>query len=353
MSKFAGLLTRDSGSENLGGVISLSVTSAGSLTGTLVFGTKSYSLTGLSTFVSGSDPTFVQTFARTGLPSLVVSITMNRTAGTIGGDVNGVPLSARRLVTAATVANYSTALNLPSGLVGNPAVPQGTGWARVTLSKTGAVGVSGRLADGTVLTSSHTLRDDGSIAWRQVLYSGHGSVQGTPTIAGNGFTGTLSWRKTAAASTKDYTYPGDFGLVDLGVDGVKFVTPSTSTTFLGNADAVGNAKIAFTLGGIGDTGVNNLPNQTFRLRSTHTATFDATTLINPNKVAMSITPSTGYFTGSFYLKDGTQSRKLSYYGIFIPGRNQAFGAFTLRQMPNASTSPILSGAVRVWDSAVP
>jgi hypothetical protein len=353
VGKFAGLLARDAANDSLGGSISLNITSTGALTGTLVFATKSYSLTGLSNFIAGGDPTFTQTFTRTGLPALVVSLTMDRTIGTVSGNVNGVPLSARRLALTATASVYNAALKLPTGLVGNVAVPQGTGWARVSVSSAAVVTVSGALADGTVLTSSHTLRDDGSFAWRQVLYSNHGSVQGLPVIASPSLTGTLNWRKTAAASASDHTYPGDFGSVDLGLDGVKFVAPTTGTTFLGNADAAGNVKIAFTEGGIASAAVTNLPNQTFRLTKTPSAVFDPSTLVNPNKVAMTITASTGYFTGTFYLKDGTVNRKLTYRGIFIPGRNEAFGAFTLVQLPGSTTSPVLSGFVRVWDSALP
>jgi len=350
---FSGLVNQDAANDYLGGALtSFVVNSNGTLTGTLVWGTKTYSLNKRAIFISGSDPTLSHTIARGTLPSLVLALTLNRTTGVITGNINGVTVSARKQVTSATAVSYNIALDLPIGSQGNLAVPQGTGWARATIDTKATVTITGRLADATVLTSTHPLRDDGSFAWRQLIYASKGIVQGAPAIAGSTLTSTLGWRKTAASSAQDYTYPTDFGQVDLVVDGVKFVPP-TGTTFLGNADAADNAKIAFTHGGIGLAAITNLPNQTFRLTAAHKATFDPSTLINPNGVNMTITPGSGFFTGIFYLKDGTQSRNLTYYGIFIPGRNEARGAFTLRQLPNLATSPILSGTVRVHDSAIP
>lgn len=353
IGKFAGLIDQDAGNNQLGGAISLTTSSNGTFTGTLAFADKSYPLNARCVFIAGSDPTISLSVARTGTTPLLVALTLDRNAGTISGTVNSIATSLRKLVTTTTAAAYNMALDLPSGLVGVSSVPQGTGWARITIATTGAITVSGATSDVIVLTSSHNLRDDGSFAWRQLIYSNKGVVQGLSTINASAITGTLGWRKTAAISTADRTYAGDFGQVNLIVDGVKWVAPVAGTTFLGNADTVGNAKIAFSRGGIELAAVNNIPNQTFRLRSNHTATFDPSLTINPNKVTLTVVPTTGYYYGGLTLKDGALLRSIIYRGIFIPGRHEAFGAFLLRQIPGTAADPILSGSVRLWDSALP
>lgn len=351
--KFTGLIDQHTANGHLGGALALTVNSNGTVTGTLAFGARSHSLNARTVFVSGNDPMLNFVLSPKGSETLTLALTLDRQLGTISGTVNGVAVALRKVVTSVVAGSYNAELKLPAGLDGNLTVPQGTGWARWVIGKTGAVAVTGRLSDGTVLTSSHALRVDSRVAWRQVLYSGRGVVQGTPQLGGGSVTGTLGWRKTAAASTADYTYPADFGQVNLGVNGVVFSLPPAGVTFLGNPDADGNATIALTHGGISEAAPSNLPDQVFRLRATHTASFSSGGLINPNRVAMSIMPGTGVFSGSLTLKDGTLQRTVRYYGVFLPGRSEALGAFTLRQLPGAKTSPILSGQVRLSPLSAP
>ncbi len=66
----------------------------------------------------------------------------------------------------------------PGGLTGAD-YPQGTGYARVVLSKTGAITLSGKLADGTTLSGSGKLAQDYSWQPFVPLYGNQGSLSGS------------------------------------------------------------------------------------------------------------------------------------------------------------------------------
>ncbi len=337
---YAGIVDRVPANSDLGGQISLTVAPSGVVTGKLWSGTVTYSLTGRALFVSGSDPTVT-------ISSPALSIVLHETDATISGTAFGASLSARhvlRSTPSAHAGTYYAAIDPTAP--GNLSQPQGSGWARLIVGSTGTVTISGSLPEGSVLTSSAIVLEDGCVAWRQVLHGNKGSIQGMPSFAAGALTGGLDWLKTGKASSTDRTYAAGFPLTTLTVDGLKFAAPASGTTFLGNADASGNARIEFTFGGIGSAAVANVPDQTFWLTSSHKAVFDGVAT-NPCLDTMSITGTSGCFTGSLKLTDGALLRTVSYQGVFLPGRNQAHGAFRLVQLPGNSTSPILSGAVLI------
>jgi hypothetical protein len=199
----------------------------------------------------------------------------------------------------------------------------------------------GRLPDNALISGSSFVRDDETIAWHQLLYAGKGSIQGAPLASGNNASGSVGWFKISSA---DHNYESGFPLTTLTANGGKFAAVPSGSTFLG----LTSAKIEFTEGGISAAAATNKPDQNFTLTVAHKAVFSTDYInVNPCYDTMTITPSTGCFSGTVKLKDGTLARTLTFQGILLNGRSEARGAFLLRQLPGLATSPILSGGVRI------
>lgn len=353
----------------LGGSVSIKVTKTGIVSGVItgpITGAVSGSLTngaiatpyvllGRLAIVPDMDPTYTQSLPRAGLPPLTLTLTFDRTARTVSGSIalaaDTVAISGRRFASAAVAtpfaASYNTSLRLAAPAADEP---QGAGWLRVVVGKTGLATAVGKLPDGSAISFGSRVRDDFSVPVFKRLYKLHGSVLGAPKLQGVAATrelaGAVSWVKTGPASTVDRAYVSGFDLT-LDALGRPYRPPTLGTRFLGLGGGTGNAKLTFTAGGLDVAAQGPSINQLFTLSSANVAAF-ATGVLNPNGVALTIDPLTGIFTGSFRLYDSGTRRSAGFTGLFVPGTTSAFGVFRLPQLPDPFvSSPILSGLVEI------
>ena len=353
---FAGLIPRDAPvNAGLGGALIFNVTSSGRATGRLFHGaaTRPFALTGQVVASVGADATLTFPVARSGTPALAVDLTIHTSdatfAGTLSKGAASVAIGGRHFLAdaSALAANYNARVTL-----GNPNArePQGAGWLRARVSRAGAVAITGKLADGAVVSCASNVLDDLSVPMFAPLYSGHGSLLGAPIfgdaspLATNQLAGTLDWQKLAPASSADRSY-ASFTLAPdlLGRD---YHPPPRGTLFLGLNDAPANARIDFTDGGISLAVQGSAASQAFRLTAKPQALF-ARDNTNPCGTAFTIEVRSGVFRGSLQLIDGAVARDVGFAGIFVPGETRAPGWFTLPQLPDPKTAPILSGKVEL------
>ena len=357
---FGGLVERSASvNGDLGGRVTFKITGTGVLTGQLFHGAVARAFPLKTRVAAGTsgDPTITLTLPRSGTPPLALALTLDRNDATVSGTVskgaNSAAVHGRHFLAdpSALVAAYNTRLSSTGNDLGDASKPQGAGWVRATVSKTGAVAISGSLGDGEPISLGANVLDDLSVPIFRALYSGHGSIIGSPVFADGAplsahqLSGTLDWRKFAPGSADDRGY-GSFTLVP-DVLGRDYHALPPGTLFLGLNDTPANARIDFTEGGIATAAQGAAASQTFQLNATHKARFAPDAVTNPDATTLTIDPRTGLFTGTFRLIDGTVVRKVDYSGIFVPGETKATGWFTLPQLPLPATSPIFSGHVEL------
>jgi len=178
-----------------------------------------------------------------------------------------------------------------------------------------------------------------------MLYLNTGSIQGWSQIVSTNLDSMAPhvWtKKPQPASSTTRSYKGGFPAV-LGVvmDGSRYTAPPTIFSYLTLLASAGKAQLDFTQGNL------DAPfSQVFTINAPATVVMPNTTALNPNKVTLTFTPSTGLFTGSFTLP-GPPARKADFSGAIIPHLNRGVAHFTLPQTPvppqTSANSPILSG----------
>jgi hypothetical protein len=222
-----------------------------------------------------------------------------------------------------------TAIILPPGIA---TLPDGAGYATLTLSKSGGVVMAGALADGEPFSVSGPLESGTQFIVNKALTYPSVAVKGTkglltgaltfdPITGNSDFYGTLSWSKPA--QTKG-AYPAAF---------------STTVSVIGSVYIVGKGSSVlpeFTTGALelSDTSGFTL---------TADADLDSGNILfldDPEDgLKVSITPSTGLVKGSFYYPDGS-SKRTDFTGVIFQDQNLIDGYFL---GPNGSGDIDLSG----------
>lgn len=234
---------------------------------------------------------------------------------------------------------------------GQDEVPQGSGFATLTVKSTGAATWAGKTADGAAITFNTTVGPEGEVPMHTMQYKNTGSIQGLITI--DGTTGdlneetdiTFDWHKVPqTAATVDRIYKTGFFKAGQNLVGGKFAPANHVFSFLDltPGSTAANAQAGFSYGGL------SAPfSQLFDVKAPSTVTFPS----NASGVKITFTPATGLFTGSF--SQGTPARKADIAGVLVRTANgsvkQGFGYFLLPQVPGpsqtAANAPILSGKV--------
>ena len=363
----------DSGSETdfIGGLMTMTVTSTGGVTGTLKLGTGSHSFTGrLNTAVDplNLDPDHAAlnvSVKRAGKPAVDLQVNMNAPSNDlISGLVDlGAELTGSKHVWNAATrpadafkGRYTVALQPPDDVEG--ILPQGDGFLTYNVTAAGAVSWSGQLADGTIITAqTATLWANGDLPLFALLYSGKGALNQRINIAPNTklVSGAPHWFKTPQAANVR-AYAGGFGPISLTAVGAEYLPPVAGKTLL-NITAPGTAKIDFSDGGLGDVSQFADLDQVFSVSAAHAATFAG---VNPAQVKLTkIDVTIGTFIGTMTLKDNNPfntalpqvSRPVNFSGVLLPGSGLGTGYFLLPGIAgppaNVTTSPMTSGQVRV------
>ncbi|MBL9113633.1 MAG: immunoglobulin domain-containing protein [Verrucomicrobiaceae bacterium] len=346
---------------DLGGSIDLTLTRVGTYTGKVNLAGRSYSFKGTSDEQGVSDTIIL----RKGLPSLAARLTFDGNGALSGqlwqsGDripqelitASQIPWTSTSNPATAYVGKYTAALRPPSPLP--TGAPEGSGWVKFSLAKTGAASGSGKLADGTPITLSSYLWPNGELPVFISAYSRLGSLLGSVDCSAVELDGRLVWTKKAATPATGRSYPSGIGPLDLTPVGSRYVAPARGEYLLGLSTAqAGNLTFSATGGGLGSP-----QSFAFTLSKAHLATFAVAT--KPSLPKLTFSASSGTVSGSFVVKDTqtiggnpvTIQRTATLSGVLISpagmSRPRIEGFFTLPGLlPSTSTSLILSGAAQV------
>lgn len=341
---FHGLIARSTGlnglageAAGLGGKIKFTTTGRGALSGSLTLGKAAHNFKGpVQVATAGGNATFSISINRKApLPALTISGTLSAVTGELvsanltDGSSTAVVTGRRRVAAPDLAGRYNTRLTPVSPPAG---FPRGTGSLVITLSANGTVNWAGSLADGTTITGSSGLGETGHFPLHHMLYAGFGSVQGWPQMTTGGVAGSSDWFKARLPKTSR-SYSNGFPLRTLNFQGARFSKPLSGESLIGLPS---NLRVVMSEGGLMSSF-----QQPFSLTAKNTALMPAGAA---NAIKLTITGSTGKFTGSFEINDAGGRRKATISGFFISGSGKGFGYFLL-PASGTSSSPIESGVV--------
>ena len=343
VGSFHGLIDRAASNEELGGSVLLTISSTGAVTGKIIHAGRSYSFLSKLSDLPNATRTIVPTTI-TGTPAITATFTLTEATGVITGTVSSANVQAKRMIPVlpATQGRYNLGFSPTLADSTNPALPQGSGFGTLTIGGTGTATWVCRLGDnnasGLVFTSVSGINGDSTVPLHQSLYAvGSGSAQGWLTISGAQIITEQSfdWLKlNKPGNSTSRSYKTGFALHNLEADGAKYVKPAAHQRVLGlSTDA---AELEFTMGGLPAT-----ITQALSLPATNVPSI---TLPNPNTVTLKLDLTLGTFSGTFIVP-GSPARTVNYLGVLLPHVNQGIGQFQLPELPNPTTSALLSGRV--------
>jgi hypothetical protein len=239
------------------------------------------------------------------------------TGSASGNTLTAYPAAYSKGQTAAELGKY-TALLAATGT--GAAIPQGTGYGTLTVTKTGAGSIAGKLADGTSFSASSILVAGSAgnelIVFDPNLYKKMGLLSGVlqfgvPAIGQ--IDGTLLWEKPFG--TGSY-YAAGFGTT-LNTEGASFAK--------GAPLPFASGTLTFSGGGLASTGTDSF---------TVTPT-GAVTIAKPTKLAIKAT--TGAVSGSF--KPAGATKAISFSGLLLQdGTNTRAAGYFLGPVENGAGS---------------
>lgn len=356
---FSGLVDRHEAlNHNLGGSFKINTTNTGAFSGSLTFGTQSHSFKGALTITETGDcaTASANISRKSPLASLTISLEIDLTTGELTGNVEDASsdlaaLSAIRsqwsnAVKATAYAGKYNAAALPESMAG---IPQGSSFMTLNVSTSGTGTWAGKMADGSTLTGSTVIGSDGQASLYAPMKLGPASVQGWTIIdSGSGnLDGSVSLLKhPEAATSKTRSYKNGILAHNLTVLGGRYASPASLVTLLGLGTTANNASLQFVDGGLSDGFSQDLT------ISTSNGIKLPSAALNPNAVTLTLSATTGLFSGSFTQPGATRTtpRKASMLGVVVPRLGQGLGFFLLPEPANppsttATTSPLLSGTV--------
>ena len=268
----------------------------------------------------------------TNLPSVSIS-------GTAGKGATARAYVTSQEVTRIVVTNGGSGYSGPITVTIDPPVglPQGTGWATMSVNSSGAVSISGKLGDGTSFSAGCWL--NGNYYWYGYYYGNYanavqtfpffanvysapvGYVMGSMTfedITGvSDFDGGLDWYKPQQTSTQ--LYANGFQAYPMMIGSV-YVDP-VNDAILTLSGTVSNAGLTLTAG--------NLPAQLQNSLLIAPTPKSGVTVVTGSSDALSMacSPSNGSFSGKF-LPTPTAKSTFSFGGVVFQKQNIGVGVFT-------------------------
>jgi hypothetical protein len=305
------------------GYFTLAVTDKGTYSGKLLLNGGTFSISG----ALGLDLSAQRTVLRSGTNEIYVALQLtgglDRVAGYVSNALWVSDLFGYRAGFNATTNPANNQLGkytmLLSGSDDAATSPMGLGCAAIAVASSGAVTLKGTLGDGTAAAQKGTLAANGQLPVYVNLYRGKGSLFGwltftnTPT---NDIPGLLLWTKKEGGLGN--FYPGGFTNELLALSS-RYTTPAKGASVLGFSNSVAILESGNLAG--------PTTNDVF-LSMLNKITVTST---NTNKLALSITTSSGLLSGSFInpqtLKKsaikGAVLQKQDLGGGFFLGTNQS------------------------------
>lgn len=351
--QYTGLLEPHPDNQFMGGTLQFSVSDSGAISGKVVVLGQTHRFRYQGVWSADpradSNATFGSRTPALSMDENVFRIQINPALGrSTGSYSNTTPMQASRAgqfnrsSPAAGSGSYTVALQ--------PAAdrdPAGASFGILSLSSTGAVRWSGRLADGSAVTRAGQLGVDRSFPVHWPLYQNRGAAQAWLQIGGSPpheVTGTGSWVKLAS-SVPARNYNNGFDLINLNVIGASYQRPPQGSLILGISPTLGLAQGSFDFPTTYHS-QSALPfAQTFNVSN---STRVIASLPNSRNTKLKLNLQNGLVTGDWREIDG---RRGSYSGVLLPHQNIALGYALLPVLDPANARPIVSGSFRLETAA--
>ncbi len=306
------------------GAVTLTVSSQGALSGKLTIGTNTPSLTGqfsldgLATIVT----------PRKGSSTLTTTLQLNAAEQTISGAITDGSFTSSLLANQQVFSTKHSAINYAGKytlvIPGQPISadgPFGASFGTATVATSGAITFSGTLADGTAVSQSSYVSEDGYWPLYIPLYSGNGSL--------------LSWNyfgpsRAAIAAANAFGLSADASWICL-TNKIKTSlyragftndpTPVYASTYASsNTVNLTNGQVTLLLeNGFTDTIPVNISKGKVTLAGANT-----------NKLSLTISPSTGAISGTF--TNGSKT-PIKISGMLLQSGTNAAGYFSVSNTP--------------------
>ena len=343
---FSGTISATALNQNKGGRLDLTVTDTGAYTGKLVLGSETINAAGAMGIGIGLSNASAITYQsrielkRKDKSILVLTFELESGSGYISGVVtNGTQTSTIsgfrqfwhetwnpcQYGATPTSISYNLGLNLDSTDEGDLLTPQGSGYLNMLVNTKGIATFSGRMADGTSITSSSMVGPNGEAMMFLMLYKKTGSVLaqidigdtnlGTAAIPQLRVDGQMRWIKDSQPiAERNYqagipeTFLSILGGVYYknGINHIVMGLPNVSTS-------ASNTVIDFSEGGLSTAARN--PDRNVRLTTVNSVSYPFS---SDAKTNLSVKTDTGNFNGTFELLDNTIRRTVTYQGLIIP-----------------------------------
>jgi hypothetical protein len=189
-------------------------------------------------------------------------------------------------------------------------MPQGIGYAAITIDKLGNVKAAGKLGDNTAFSVAGVLSDSGTWPFYIPLYSEGGYIGGTVTFSGATGAGTLYWTRPATSS---------FGGYAAGFSGTVTAAAYSYTPPV--------AKTPVIPLGASHTGTINFTGNVINPPITGGLTLSpAGALLSSNtSIKLTLSPTTGIFSGTVSGSD--LAKPATFSGAIIQSQDGGFGLF--------------------------
>ena len=313
------------------GRITVSLNKLGVMTGKLQYRGLTYSFTGKLT----PQLNYQRTILRKNQGPLTLSIYFDPSALTLSAQLSEFIQSGNILSDATMLLHSFHASKNPAPQAGRYTMrikkgttsnggPDAPGYALATISKSGVVKITGKMSDGSALSCSAFLNEDGSSAFYDPLYkaaypyAGYlaGSMTFDPAAGLQAVTGNLEWQKPA--QTAGAFWPLGFRQTR-EVEGSRYIPPIRGQRVVNLTDLSG--AMTFTASGPASFTNNFLLTTANR--------FLLVDLPNTRKLALKFVPvtglATGLTTGSFYDSTLRKTRKLQ--GVVLQAQGEINGYF--------------------------
>jgi hypothetical protein len=308
---YNGLFATGTPATESAGFCTLTLTSKGAYTGTIQLAGKRYSFKGTFNLTdSDTSITHGGTNSITAHFTLDPSGNSDHLTGTITDGNWIASLDSRRPVFNGQnpfAGNYTVII---PGVAGSQTAPQGYGYGTLKIDATGKAKFVGFLADGTAVSQSATISQDGDWPLFGSLYHGQGLLWAQMTIdtsqAANDIRGPLSWLK---AQQNGKFYPGGFDVEVTGIGSV-YQKPAAGTRIID----LSSGTVSFAGGNLNNPFANSITIDTNNKVANQSA----------NKLAMTFATATGLFQGKATSPDG---QNVSYRGAAFQKGNKAYGYF--------------------------
>jgi hypothetical protein len=230
--------------------------------------------------------------------------------GTWSADITAYPALFNAKTNPAGAAGKYTLL-IPGLSSANAQTPQGNGFAALNVAPAGRVTFGGMLPDGTKITETGFLSQNGQWPFYTPLYHGQGQLLGWLnfiTAPSRDVAGQLSWIKLPI--DRAVLYPQGFEF-DPMTRGSAYVQPGKNSPALNFTDG----QLILSGAGLAQNLVNDLT-----LNSNNKITN-----LSSNKLTLTLSPSTGLFKGTVVSPDDGKS--INFRGAILQDENSGSGYF--------------------------